>query len=159
LGVSDLFSHFRYPTKQQSLIWLKRRSEVPPSIIAKELNVSRPFVSQAQKIAEGRIKKLLLAAAHMNRISIDRINPEFGFALGFNPANEARTYITYSPEYRVQVWFDHEGDCNRCELNSECDRILRGLAIEWGLSIPKNLNPTQVAKILFEKIMRRLGWE
>lgn len=154
-----MFSHFRYPTKQQSTIWLKRRSNVPPSVIAKELKVSRPFVSQAQKIAEGRIKKLILAAAQMNRITIDNISTEFGFARGFNPATTAKTYITFSPEFRVQVWFDHEGDCNKCELHSECDRILRGLAIEWGFSIPKEMNPTEVAKTLFDRIMGRLGWE
>lgn len=154
-----MFTNFRYPTKQQSLIWLKRRSKIPPSIIAKELKVSRPFVSQAQKIAEQRIEKLLLTAAQMNRISINHIAPEFGFALGYNPASEAKTYITYSPEFRVQVWLDHEGECNKCELNSECDRILRGLAVEWGFSIPKKMVPTQVAKTLFTKIMRRLGWE
>ncbi|MHA1137163.1 MAG: hypothetical protein ACTSSE_11825 [Candidatus Thorarchaeota archaeon] len=154
-----MFSHFRYPTKQQSIIWLKRRSNIPPSVIAKELKVSRPFVSQAQKIAEGRIKKLILAAAQMNRISIDNISTEFGFARGFNPATDAKTYITFSPEFRVQVWFDHEGDCNKCELHSECDRILRGLAVEWGFSIPKEMNPTEVAKTIFDRIMGRLGWE
>ena len=154
-----MHTHFRYPTKRQSLIWLKRRSKVPPSVIAKELKVSRPFVSQAQKIAEGRIKKLILAAAHMNRITIDNISTKYGFARGFNPATSAKTYITFSPEYRVQVWFDHEGDCSKCELHSECDRILRGLAVEWGFSLPKEMNPTEVAKALFNRIMRRLGWE
>jgi len=154
-----MFTNLRYPTKQQGLIWLKRRSKIPPSIIAKELKVSRPFVSQAQKIAEQRIEKLLLTAAQMNRITIDHIAPEFGFALGYNPATEAKTYITYSPEFKVQVWVDHEGECSECELNSECDRILRGLAVEWGFSIPKKMVPTQVAKTLFNKIMRRLGWE
>ncbi len=154
-----MFSNFRYPTKQQNIIWLKRRNRIAPSVIAKELDVSRPFVSQAQKIAEQRIENLLLAAAQMNRITINHISPEFGFALGYNPANESNTYITYSPEFRVQVWFDHEGDCHSCELNSECDRILRGLAVEWGFSIPTKMVPTQVAKTLFDKIMRQLGWE
>ncbi|TFG31503.1 hypothetical protein EU528_06095 [Candidatus Thorarchaeota archaeon] len=154
-----MFSHFRYPTKKQSSIWLKRRDNIPPSVIAKELKVSRPFVSQAQKIAQGRIKKLILAAAQMNRITIDNISTEFGFARGINPATDAKTYITFSPEFRVQVWYEHEGDCSKCELHSECDRILRGLAGEWGFSIPQEMNPTEVAKILFDRIMRRLGWE
>lgn len=154
-----MFSHFRYPTKKQGLIWLKRRNKVPPSVIAEELDVSRPFVSQAQRIAEKRIRKLLLNAAQINRISINSISPKYGFALGYNPATDTRTYITYSPEFRVQVWSDHEGDCSQCELNSECDRILRGLALEWGFSIPKDMPPTRVAKTLFDKIMGRLGWE
>ena len=101
----------------------------------------------------------MLAAANMNRIKIDEISTEVGFAIGYNPATGARTYITYSPEYRVQVWFDHEGDCQKCELQSECDRILRGLAREWELTIPADMNPTQVAKTLFDMIRSRLGWE
>lgn len=152
-------SSFRYPTKQQNSIWMKRRQQIPPSVIAKEMDVSRPFVSQAQRIAENRIKKLLISAAQMNRITLDNISPKYGFAVGYNPASDSKTYITYSPEFRVQVWFDHEGECHRCELASECDRILRGLAVEWGLSLPKEMQPTQVAKILFEKIMGRLGWD
>ncbi|TFH06325.1 MAG: hypothetical protein E4H14_11045 [Candidatus Thorarchaeota archaeon] len=138
---------------------MKRRNKVPPSVIAKELKVSRPFVSQAQRIANQRIRKLLLTAAQMNRISVENMSPEFGFAIGYNPATDVKTYITYSPEFRVQVWFDHEGDCGKCELHSECDRILRGLAAEWGFSIPKEMDPTQVAKTLFDKIKERLGWE
>ena len=132
---------------------------IPPSEIARELKVSRPFVSQAQRIAKGRIKKLMLAAAQMNRVKIDSLSTDFGFAIGNNPATGAKTYITYSPEFRVQVWFDHEGDCQKCELHSECDRILRGLAKEWEMSIPPDMNPTQVAKALFDNIRRRLEWE
>lgn len=152
-----MFSNIRYPTKQQNLIWLKRRSGIAPSVIAKELDVSRPFISQSQKIAEQRIEIILRAAAQMNRITLNHISPEFGFASGYNPANESNTYITYSPEFKVQVWFDHEGDCDNCESNFECDRILRGLAVEWDLSIPKEMVPTQVAQTLFDRIKKRLG--
>jgi hypothetical protein len=153
-----VFTHFRYPTKRQSNIWLKRRQKVPPSVIARELKVSRPFVSQAQRIAEHRIEKLLLNAAQVNRIRVHEISSEYGFALGFCPANNAKTYITYSPEYRIQVWFDHEGDCSSCDEAGECERILRGLAVEWGIGMPRNMAPTKIAKTLFEKIMERLGW-
>jgi hypothetical protein len=153
-----MYSSFRYPTKRQNQIWMKRRLKIPPSIIAEELKVSRPFVSQAQRIAEQRIKKLLFTAAEMNRIQIENISPQYGFAVGYNPASETRSYITYSPEHRIQVWFDHEGDCGRCELASECDKILRGLAVEWGFLLPKDMQPTQIAKTLFERIMGRLEW-
>jgi hypothetical protein len=138
---------------------MKRRLKIPPSIIAEELKVSRPFVSQAQRIAEQRIKKLMITAAEMNRIQIENISPQYGFATGYNPASETRSYITYSPEYRIQVWFDHEGDCQKCELASECNKILRGLAVEWGFSMPKDLPPTEIAKFLFERIIGRLGWD
>lgn len=153
----EIFS-FRYPTKRQSLIWLKRRQKVPPSQIAVELGVSRPFVSQAQRIAEQRIGKLLAHAARVNRIRLDHLSKEYGFAVGYSPINKTTVYITYSPEFQIQVWYDHEGDCKSCSLRAECDEILRGLASEWQIGLPTGKQPTEIAKILFEKIMRRLQW-
>ncbi|MFW9800912.1 MAG: hypothetical protein ACFFD9_10780, partial [Candidatus Thorarchaeota archaeon] len=72
-----------YPTKQQAFIWLKRRQNVRPYKIADELNVSRPFVSKAQRIAEARINKLLHHAASINRIKIRHIDTRYGIAVGF----------------------------------------------------------------------------
>ncbi|MCK5239510.1 MAG: sigma-70 family RNA polymerase sigma factor, partial [Candidatus Thorarchaeota archaeon] len=60
---------FRFPTKQQELIWLKRRQEIPPSQIARELKVSPPLVSKAQRIAKSRVEQVLLHTASTNRIS------------------------------------------------------------------------------------------
>jgi hypothetical protein len=157
-GSDSLFIHFRYPTNKQNAIWLKRRQNIAPSQIATQLKVSRPFVSQAQKIAERRIKKLLINAAEVNRIKIQNLSTEYGFAVGFCPTHQSKTYITYSPEYRVQVWFDHEGDCDTCEESDHCTKILRGLAIEWEIGLPNNVPPTKIAKTLFTKIMERIGW-
>ncbi|MFW9786260.1 MAG: hypothetical protein ACFFE2_01915 [Candidatus Thorarchaeota archaeon] len=154
-----MFVSFRYPTKKQNHIWLKRRQKTPPSIIAKELGVSRPFVSQAQRIAEQRIKKLMLNAAQVNRIKIQNVSSQYGFAIGYCHSNKSQTYITYSPEYRIQVWFDHEGDCASCAEQSDCVRILRGLAEEWKIGISKDLPPTKIAKTLFDTIVERLGWD
>ncbi|MCF2137855.1 MAG: hypothetical protein K9W43_11545 [Candidatus Thorarchaeota archaeon] len=150
---------FRYPTKRQSIIWLKRRQEVPPSQIAVELGVSRPFVSQAQRIAEQRISKLLVHTAKMNRIKLEHISKRYGFAIGYCPANKTTAYITYSPEYQIQVWYDHEGDCSSCPLHDECEQILKGLALEWKIGIPQGKQPTEIAKFLFDNIKRRLSWE
>ncbi|MFX1484622.1 MAG: hypothetical protein ACFFCP_15700 [Promethearchaeota archaeon] len=44
------FKSFRYPTTQQGLIWLKRKQKIRTYEIAREMNVSRPFVSKDQRI-------------------------------------------------------------------------------------------------------------
>ncbi|MHA3963971.1 MAG: hypothetical protein AM325_010560, partial [Candidatus Thorarchaeota archaeon SMTZ1-45] len=75
-----MFRYLRYPTKQQGLIWLRRRQKEKPSEIAKDLKVSRPFVTMAQKTAEERILKLLQHTASVNRVKIERLSTRYGIA-------------------------------------------------------------------------------
>ena len=153
-----MFLYLRYPTKQQGHIWLKRRQEKRPSSIAEELQVSRPFVSKAQRIAETRIKKLLLHTAMVNRIQVQHLSPLYGFAVGYCPAYQTDTYIIYSPKLGVQTWFTHKGECNSCVQRSDCEKILRQFAHEWEIPIPDHSTPTEAALHLFTTIKRRLKW-
>lgn len=153
-----MYRYFRYPTQQQGKIWLKRRQDISPSDIAKQMKVSRPYVSKAQRVAEQRISKLLKNAAAINRISIEHSSSKFGFAVGYCPGYQSTSYITYSPQFGVQVWFDHEGDCGSCPENSSCEKIIHGLAEEWKFEFPDNVSISRAASMLFDKITRRLGW-
>jgi len=154
-----LFTTLKYPTKTQSLIWFKRRKKVRPSEIADELDVSRAFVSKSQRIAKQRIKRLMEHAASINRVELTKVSPAQGFAFGYCPSHDAKTYITYSPKIGVQVWLEHTGECVNCSQNKECERILRALADDWGLRISEDAPPTLKAKRLFEAIMGELKWE
>lgn len=149
---------FKFPTKQQELVWLKRRKEIPPSAIARELEVSRALVSKAQRIAEDRIEKTLMHIASTNRIRIRHISPRYGFAVGYCPANQSDTYIVYSPVLGTQLWFNHAGDCESCVERSVCERMLRTLANEWNLPLSEVSPPTEAGEELFNAIMRRLKW-
>ncbi len=159
LETRDLLSAFRCPTKQQNLIWLKRRQHIRPSAIAKELHVSAPFITKAQRTAEHRIENLMSNAAYVNRIRLTQVSPANGFALGYCAAYKTDTYITYSPKIGVQVWYSHSGDCAHCEMNNECQSILKELAVEWGVPIPEGRKPTDIAATLFGEIKERLGWK
>ena len=149
---------FKFPTKQQEFIWQRRRQEVPPSVIARELDVSRALVSKAQRIAEERIEKILAYTASTNRIEIRHISPRYGFAVGHSPASKTETYIVYSPTLGTQVWSNDQGDCANCNERSVCEEILHALANEWGLPIPRDLPPTDAVEELFITLMRRLKW-
>ncbi|MFW9794193.1 MAG: hypothetical protein ACFFEE_07825 [Candidatus Thorarchaeota archaeon] len=153
-----MYLTLRYPTPKQGLIWLKRRQKVKPSKIAKEFDVSRPFVSQAQRIAEGRIRDLLNYTASTNRIKLQNISSEYGFAVGFCPAQNMDAYILYSPSIGIQVWFDHEGECDACSDSQECEETLTQLAAEWEIPLTKDLPPSKLSGYLFGTIMRRLEW-
>ena len=154
-----MFIGLRYPTKQQSAIWLRRRQKVQPSDIAEDMTVSRPYVSQAQRIAEERIGSLLKHTAKVNRIVLDNLSSEYGFAVGYCHAHDSQTYITYSHKMGVQVWFSHKGDCDSCDLNENCNEVLRNLAEEWEITLAKDLAPTQLGETLFNLIMRKLEWK
>ena len=153
-----MYSNFRYPTKRQTQVWLRRRKKVAPSEIAKELKVSRPFVSKAHRIARQRVSNLLKNAAAINRITLSNSSPDHGFAVGYCPGTGATSYITFSPRFGVHVWFDHEGDCSECSESSECWRILTDLAEDWRVSIPTDVHPTDFASMLFKRMMETLRW-
>jgi hypothetical protein len=156
--VLDTFTNLRYPTPQQGLIWLRRKQKIRPWEIAKELNVSRPFVSKAQRIAEARIDKLLRHAASISRIKVRHINTRYGIAVGFCPAYNTDTYILYSPKIGIQTWFAHQGDCGNCDQLDQCKHTLHQLAEEWEVPIPDDRPPTDLSVYLFDVIMRRLKW-
>jgi hypothetical protein len=151
-----LFTTFRYPTAQQGLIWLKRRQRVRPSEIAEELQVSRPFVSKTQQRVESKIRKLLEHAASINRIDIQYLNPRFGIVVGYCPAANTTTYITYSPKLGVQTWFTHRGECGSCAQRVECEMMLQQLATEWEITLPANQTPTEWGVYLFNTIVKNL---
>jgi len=152
------FIRFKFPTKQQEFIWQRRRQEVPPSEIARELDVSRALVSKTQRIAEQRIERILLHSASANRIKIRHISPRYGFAVGHCHTTKSETYIVYSPALGTQVWFSHGGDCGNCSEQSVCEKTIHTLAQEWKLPLPKGIPATEAAEELFIAIMRRLKW-
>ncbi|MFW9806435.1 MAG: hypothetical protein ACFFFK_06870 [Candidatus Thorarchaeota archaeon] len=154
-----MFTTLRYPTKQQNSIWLRRRQKDRPSDIAKDLNVSRPYVSMEQRRAEGRIRKLIEHAASVNRVKIERLSARYGIARGFCHTYDSQTYIVYSPKIGVQNWYVHEGNCGTCELEDQCMETLRTLAAEWEIGIPPGIPPTELGVYLFETIRRKLKWD
>ncbi|MHA2147545.1 MAG: hypothetical protein ACXAAN_02715 [Candidatus Thorarchaeota archaeon] len=64
------------------MIWLKRRQKIRPTDIARELNVSRAFVSKALRMAEVRIENLLKHVASVNRVKVKHMSGKYGIAVG-----------------------------------------------------------------------------
>jgi hypothetical protein len=154
-----MFSYLRYPTKQQGLIWLRRRQRERPSEIARDMKVSRPFVTMAQKRAESRIKKLLQHSASVNRVKIEHLDSKYGIAKGYCHAYDTETYIVYSPKIGLQNWYVHKGECGTCEMEDQCLTTLRTLAVEWEIPLPNDKPPTELGVYLFDIIGRRLKWD
>ena len=152
------FRGLRYPTAEQNKVWFKRRKGISPSKIASAMKVSRPYVSQAQRIAEERIENLLRHTAQVSRIDLQYINSEYGIAIGDCPALDSTIYITYSSKMGVQTWYSHVGNCAGCDKKNECNELLENLSSEWGISLPDGLPPTEKGIRLFDEIKEVLGW-
>jgi hypothetical protein len=137
-----MFNTLRYPTKQQGIIWLRRRQKDRPTDIARDLKVS-----------------LIQHAASVNRVKIERMSAQYGIAEGYCHANDSQTYITYSPEIGVLNWYEHIGDCGTCDIEDQCKAALHTLADEWEIPAPPNMSPTELSEYMFNIIRRRLKWD
>jgi hypothetical protein len=143
----------KYPTDKQLEIWKLKRKKLTGKEIASQKEVSPGFVSKTWTEANQRIKGLLENAAYMNKITLDLINEELGFARGQSHMLDVRCYITFSPKNGVQVWYEHKGDCVSCEKNSVCREILVQEFKERDLNIDKpTMPPTDLAELLFQQL-------
>ena len=129
-----------------------RRGGMANIAIAKELGISRQAVSRALILMNERIETILRDMAKANSISVEKINPERGVLIGRSIPFKTAAIIFVSEKHGVQVWFEHEGDCENCERYKECIELLWDYAGELGVKREKTDDPTRMADELFEKV-------
>lgn len=101
---------------------------------------------------------MLENAARMNKIRLDLLSPELGFARGKSLIFKTRVYITYSPINALQVWYDHKGECEGCEEFGECRRGILQEFKERNLAIPNPaLRPTDLIELLVKTLEGRVN--
>ena len=144
----------RYPSDQQLDIWLlKRNKREKGTKIAERKGISTASVSKNLNEANSRIKGLLDNTAKSNKIQLDLISPKLGYARGYSPALKMRIYITYSPVNGIQVWYDHQGECEMCEELNSCRESLIQEFKERNLEVPPETSrPADASALLFKKI-------
>lgn len=141
----------KFPTDTQIEFWVLNQKNYSGRKIAKERNVTPAFVSQTLKEANERINALLRDAAKANKIKLDYVNKELGFARGKSFLLKMTVFITFSPTNGVQVWYKQEGGCVGCEIYEECRAALLQEFKERNLPIDNpTLAPTHLSEQLFE---------
>ncbi|MHA2328631.1 MAG: hypothetical protein ACXACR_08930, partial [Candidatus Hodarchaeales archaeon] len=96
------------------------------------------------------VKDLLENAARMNKIKLDLLDRELGFARGMSHVFKVKAYITFSPENGLQVWYEHKGDCGGCEEFGYCRQTLLLEFKERNIKVPSpTLQPTDLGEFLF----------
>ena len=138
--------------EKQFAFWKMRRSGTPNITIANLLGISRQAVSKALLIMDGKIESALRDMALSNQIAIDTINAERGILLGRSIPFQTAAIIFVSEKHGVQVWYDHDGDCDTCQRFTECIELLWDYATEIGIRIEKSADPTKMAEELFTKV-------
>jgi hypothetical protein len=124
--------------------------------ISRKMNVTRQTVNKAFNAVDSRVSRALLEAAQVNRVEINRVDPERGFLLGRSPSLGMDVLVTFSDRNGLLVWYKGEGGCSECSWLNSCKQKLLIEAEDRGIQLPENaedLEPSTLAETLFNKIM------
>lgn len=138
--------------EKQFEFWKLRRSGLPNINIARLFKISRQAVSRSLITMDERIEKTLMEMAKANQIEVERINAERGILLGNSVPFNVSTIIFVSEKHGIQVWHEHEGNCNECDRYTQCIELLWDFADEMKIKLQKTDDPTKLAEELFTKL-------
>ena len=147
---------FGYLTPKQRKYWGLRRSGMTQAEISREMDVTRQTVNKTFIAVDSRVSRALLEAAQINRVEINRVNPEKGFLLGRSPSLGMDVLVTFSERNGIQVWYKGEGNCSECSWQSSCKKKLLIEAEDRGIQLPEaaeEMSPSKLAETLFNNIM------
>jgi predicted transcriptional regulator len=137
---------------RQFEFWRLRRDGLANIRIAEIFHISRQAVSKALLSMEGKVETTLLEMAHANQIEVENLNTEKGVLFGRSIPFNAAAIVFISAQHGVQVWYEHEGDCNSCPRYTQCIELLWGFAYEMGVELTTTDDPTRMADELFAKL-------
>jgi transcriptional regulator with XRE-family HTH domain len=147
---------FGYLTPKQRKYWGLRRDGLTQAEISREMKVTRQTVNKTFNAVDSRVSRALLEAAQVNRVEINRVDPEQGFLLGRSPSLGMDVLVTFSDRNGILVWYRGEGGCSECSWLSSCKQKLLMEAEDRGIELPEeaeNMEPSTLTEILFKKIM------
>jgi len=144
-----------YITPKQTRIWDLKKKGFPEATIARKLNVTRQTVHKAVDIAHTKIPQALIEVARLNKMEVKSVDPAKGILLGYSQEFRTPAIVTFSARNGIQVWYRHEGDCERCERLETCKKTLLTEMEDRNLKPDKDsdLIPSKMAERFFKKIM------
>jgi hypothetical protein len=137
--------------ERQFEFWRMRRDGMAGVEIAKSFSISRQSVSKALQGMDSKVSRVLLEMARSNRIEVTKVNFERGILFGRSVQLNADAIIFVSARHGVQVWYRHEGGCDRCSRFNECRELLEDYAREIGIAL-EGASPSEMADELFHKL-------
>jgi hypothetical protein len=144
-----------YLTAKQRNMWDLKSSGMPEATIARKLNITRQSVHEALDNANNKVNQALEETASINKIETQKIDPDKGFLLGYSSHFKTQAFITFSAKNGVQVWYKHEGDCEKCNKLQTCRETLLAEAKDRNfllLDDTTKIMPSKLAEALIAKI-------
>jgi hypothetical protein len=144
-----------YLTAKQKMMWDLKSSGLQETKIARKLNVTRQTVHKALNIANVKIVDALEEVAKINKIEVQTLDPNRGFLKGYSSHFKTQAFVTFSAKNGVQLWYKHEGNCEKCSKLQTCRETLLTEAKDRNFLILEDTNkilPSKLAEALFAKI-------
>lgn len=144
-----------YLTAKQRQMWDLKSSGLPEATIARKLNVTRQTIHKALNTASLKIGEALEETAKINKIEVEKVDADRGFLLGYSVHFKTQAFITFSAKNGVQVWYKHEGDCEKCSKLETCRETLLAEARDRNFLIlddTSKILPSKLAEALFSRI-------
>lgn len=139
-------------SEKQFEFWKLRRSKIPNISIATNFGISRQAVSKAIISIDKKVETALCEMAVANRINISKINLQLGVLFGRSVPFGVDAIIFVSVKHGLQVWYEHDGDCESCQEYAKCVELLWDFSDELGIELHRAADPTKMAEELFAKV-------
>ena len=144
-----------YLTSKQKMMWDLKSNGLQEANIARKLNVTRQTVHKALDIANLKIGEALTEVAKINKIEVETLDANRGFLKGYSNHFKTQTFVTFSAKNGIQLWYKHEGDCEKCQKLQTCRETLLSEAKDRNFLIlddTSKILPSKLAEALFAKI-------
>jgi DNA-binding XRE family transcriptional regulator len=148
-----------YLTKHQREIWKKRQQGQTQSQIGKTLGISRQAIHRIFTQIDEKLNRALTEASTLNRITpTHSVNPVQGLIFGYSETLRMDSLLIYHPTYGIQLWYEYEGDCSRCQQHTNCHAALLDLYTMHNIDLPsdsKNLETNRLAQNLLIELKQK----
>jgi hypothetical protein len=136
-------------------MWDLKSSGIPEATIARKLSITRQTVHEALNNANLKVAQALEETAKINKIEVETLDPNRGFLKGYSNHFKTQAFITFSAKNGIQLWYKHEGDCEKCKKLETCRATLLAEAKDRNfllLDDTSKILPSKLAEALFAKI-------
>jgi hypothetical protein len=148
-----------YLTQHQREIWKSRQQGQTQSKIGKNLGISRQAIHRIFTQIDEKLDRALTEASKLNRITpTHSVNTIQGLVFGYSETLRMDSLLIYHPTFGIQLWYEYEGDCSRCQQHTTCYEALLDLYKMHNIELPadsKKLETNRLAQNLLIELKQK----
>jgi len=150
-----------YLTAHQRDIWKQRQQGQTQTEIGRTMGISRQAIHRIFTQIDEKINRGFLEAATLNRISPSyKVDPLNGLLFGYSETFRMDSLLIYHPTLGIQVWYEYEGDCSRCQHHPNCRKALLDLYAMHKIPLMENfenLETSKLVQLFFTQLKQKSG--